>query len=109
MIWKHLRRTLAFPLVSPATLLALASVLSCAFLTLHAAGFRESTSIFSGTNPDARVVGLWTFFCAGTYTLSYLLLVFVVPVLTLAAVVFLSLSAWSASTRDVTHEADQSK
>jgi hypothetical protein len=99
MIWKRIKQTPSLSLVSPATLLALSVLFSSVFLALHAAGFREHTSVFSGTYPEAHDVGLWTLFGAIVYALSYLLFVFVVPVLTLASMIFIVISACLAKTR----------
>ena len=76
----------------PWHLLVAAVLLSMAFAFCHLAGYREHVSFLSGTLPAAGG-GLAAMACGAVYLLSYLLAVFVVPVLLLWAALT---TAWKA-------------
>ncbi len=76
----------------PWHLLTAAVLLSAAFAFCHMVGYREHVSFLSGTLP-AGGGGLAAMACGAVYLLSYLLAVFVVPVLLLWAALSTGLRA----------------
>ncbi len=68
----------------PWHLLVAATLLSLAFAFAHLAGYREYVSFLSGTAP-AGSWGMGSMACGAVYLLTYLMAIFVVPVLLLWA------------------------
>lgn len=77
--------------MSPGSFLLCAVTFAGVYLVLHAAGFRESTSVFCGTLPTAHGEQVRMGFCALLYTIFYMLTVLAAPILVIAAGVFVLL------------------
>ena len=82
-------------LLSPRGLLLRAAALTVLFLIVHAAGLREYTSVLSGTSPTGIRMDVWGGVLGVAYVALYFGFVLLVPVLALAAGVFLFLQRLS--------------
>jgi hypothetical protein len=67
--------------MTPAGLLKRAAIVAAAFLVCHLAGWRELTSVLSGTPPGSTLAALG----GVLYLVSYFAAVIVAPVLVIAA------------------------
>jgi hypothetical protein len=88
---KKLQNFLRSPALSPAGLMVRAIFLLVLFAILHAMGFREYTSIISGTSPTGTPLQLLHVFIAILYAAFYFASVMLSPVLIIASVVLFGL------------------
>ena len=86
-----LRRPLGGPTFSPKGLLLWAGIIALGFLVCHAAGLREYTTVISGTWPTEGGSSVFPVVLGAVYVVAYLAFVLLVPILALAAAVFLAL------------------
>lgn len=91
-VMQRLGRFFRLSTFSPKGLLAWAVVLSIVFLACHFAGLRTYATIISGTSPTGDITDLSALLLAVLYVLSYVSFAVVVPILTIAAAIFLGLS-----------------
>jgi hypothetical protein len=84
-------RSLLFPrnVASPGGLLARAAVLAILYLSVHALGFRQYTSILCGTLPPGGRAALGV-----AYIILYFAFVLIVPILVLGAATLWVLQRW---------------
>jgi hypothetical protein len=80
---------------SPKGFLFRATGLTAMFLVVHALGGRAYTSILCGTSPTGKPLDAHTALFGAAYAALYLLTVTLVPVLVLAAAMFLLLIRWT--------------
>ena len=86
-----LRRPLGGPTFSPKGLLLWAGIVALGFLVCHAAGLREHTTVISGTSPTGDVHSVLPIALGAVYAVVYFAFVLLVPILILAAAIFLAL------------------
>ena len=78
-------------LLSPKGLLLRAAGLTALFLIVHTAGLREYTMVLSGTSPTGIRMDAWGGFLGVAYVGLYFGFVLGVPVLLLAAALFMAI------------------
>jgi len=83
----HMRYPGRYSLFTPSGLIARATVVSFAFIILHAVGFRTYTTILSGTSPTGEPFGYIDSLKAVAYIISYLFATVGAPILVIAALV----------------------
>lgn len=76
---------------SPLGLSVVAAVVAAAFAVVHLAGLRDYTVVFSGGSPGGGAASLLEVAGGVFYSLLFLSLVTVVPILLLAAAIFVGL------------------
>ena len=84
------RRSLGWSSFSPGGLLIWAAIIAGVFLSCHAAGLREYTTVISGTWPTEGRSSVFPVVLAGLYVVAYFAFVLLVPILVLASAVFLA-------------------
>jgi len=87
-------RIRALKWLSPGSFVLCAATFAATFLVLHLAGWREKTNMFCGTLASGRSAQTAQSFQAVCYTLFYLSMVIVSPILVLGAGVFQGLIVW---------------
>jgi hypothetical protein len=88
--WKQLLYARIF---SPRGFLQRAAAILAIFLVLNILGLRESATVLSGTSPTGARPDQWTIGLSLAYIFAYFGAVLAVPVLVLAAGIFLSVQA----------------
>lgn len=95
------RFTVPYGLCTPGGLLRRAVLVAAAFGVCHLAGWREHTSILSGTDPSLGEMGL-RMYLGFVYLMAFLGVTVIAPILALGALILELLnlySAWRATVR----------